>query len=133
MGLREQILAARDIKTETLFMPEWDVSVTLRSLNGLEREALNTLVYEARQKGRSIPIFAAVAAFSIVDEEGRRVFSDDDIPALAQRTSASLERFYDWQVKHSGIGDKSVEDALKNSGAGQNGAMPSASPSVSAA
>lgn len=132
MGLRERILAAPDIQQERLEIPEWGETVLVRSLSGLEREALNTLVYEARRSNKPVPIFAAVAAFSMVDEDGRRVFSDHDIGELAKHSSGALERFYDWQVKHSGIGDRAVEDAIKNSGAGQNGAMPTASPSVSA-
>jgi hypothetical protein len=133
MSLRQRILAAPDIKTEQLYIPEWSETLTLRSLSGTEREALNTLVYDAKRLGKPLAIFAAVAAFSIIDADGHRVFADDDIPELAKHSSGALERFYDWQVKHSGIGDRAVEDALKNSAAGQNGATPSASPSVSAA
>jgi hypothetical protein len=130
---REDILAAQDIVTESVPVPEWGGAVLVRSLSGTQREAMDRVIYDARQAGRPVSIFATVAAYSVVDIHGARLFSDEDIATLATKSSAPLERIWDWHQKHSGIGVKSLEDAIKNSGAGQNGATPSASPSVSAA
>jgi hypothetical protein len=129
---REEILGAKDIAIETIAVPEWGGEVLVRSLSGTQREAMDRVIYEGRQVGRPVSIFATVAAYSIVDATGARLFSDEDIGALAAKNSAPLERIWDWHTHHSGIGVKSLEEAAKNSGAGQNGAMPSGSPSVSA-
>ncbi len=130
---RDEILNAADLQTETLGTPEWgeDSGVYVRSLTGEEREAIDQLQVDAKKAGKPLSVFALVAAFSIVDGAGVRIFSNENIPSLARKNSGPLERIWDWHVLHSGIGGKAAEEARKNSSAGQNGATSSASRSAS--
>lgn len=130
MGLRERILAAKGLHTETMEIPEWGETITIRSLTVAQREAIDTLVSEAKKSGQPISVFALIVGFSILDEDGRRVFSNEDIRLFDDHNSGPFERIWDWHAKHSGIGGKALETAVKNSGSGQNGATSSVSPSA---
>lgn len=125
---RESILGAKDIVIERLDVPEWGGAVFVKAMSGTEREAYDDVIY--RKKSH---LLGTLAQYTIVDEQGARVFSPEDIPALSAKNSYALERIWDWHKKHSGVGDKALEEAKKNSEPGPNGATSSVSPSVSGA
>jgi hypothetical protein len=131
---RQEILAASALKTEKIPAPEWgeDCCVLVRALSGLQREAMDRHVYESRKAGNPYSILGNIAAHSIIDEDGHLMFSADEMMALAEVNQAPLERIWDWQTKHSGLGGKALDDAVKNSEPGQNGAGSSATSGVSA-
>jgi hypothetical protein len=130
MDLRAKILAAKDIKTERVDMPEWDLSVLVRGLKGIERDAFEESCYIGRGKDRQenfVNLRANLVARSIVDEDGVRVFSDDDIVALGEKSAAALDRIFAVAQRLSGLGQKDLETLVGNSGSGQNGATTSVS------
>lgn len=131
---RQDILAAAPLKTETIPTPEWgeDSGVIIRALSGLQREALDRAVFEARSTGKPYSVLGSTAAFSIIDEDGRLQFSPEEVLQVAQLNQGPLERIWDWQRKHSGLGAEALEESVKNSGAGQNGVTSSTSPAPSA-
>jgi len=130
---REEILAST-LQVDTLPAPEWgdDCWVRVRAMSGLEREAMDRHVYDNRNAGKPYSLLGAIAAYSIIDEDGRRMFAPEEILQLAELNQAPLERIWDWQTKHSGLGARALEDAQKNSATGQNGATSSVSSGASA-
>lgn len=132
---RDEILSALSLETEKIPTPEWgaDACVLVRALSGLQREAMDRHVFGNREGGKPYSILGATAAFSIIDEDGRLMFTPEQIMALAALHQAPLERIWDWQQQHSGLGSKSLEAAVKNSEPGQNGAGSSSTSVVSAA
>jgi len=125
---REDILGAKDITVEAIEIPEWGGQVYVKAMNGLEREAFDEVIYRKKTH-----LLATLAQSTIVDEAGSRVFSPEDIPALAAKSSYALERIWDWHKAHSGVGAKALEESQKNFEPGLNGAISTASPSVSGA
>jgi hypothetical protein len=123
---REDILGAVDIKIEELQIPEWGGAVYVRAMTGTEREAYDDVIYRKKTH-----LLATLAQYTIVDKDGARVFSPEDIPALAAKSSYALERIWDWHKAHSGVGAKALEESQKNLEAGLNGATSSVSPSAS--
>ena len=120
---REQILQANDIITETISVPEWGGEVLVRGLSGSQRDAFENATLE--QKGRSqrvnlANVRARLCALSIVDENGKRMFSDEDVRALGRKSAAALDRVFSAAQRLSGLSDEDVEELAKNSDGGQS-------------
>ena len=52
---------------------------------------------------------AKLAALSIVDEDGKRVFTQKDVVALGKKAASAVDRVIDVARRLSRIGDKEVE------------------------
>jgi hypothetical protein len=126
-GLRERILAAKDIASEPVHVPEWGVTVTVRGLTGSERDRIEALLTDEKgrvDRSRAGDFRATFAAMAIVDEGGRRVFSDADIKALGEKSSTALQRVFDAAVRLSATrpGDvDGIADDLKGDPSGDTG------------
>ena len=95
----------------------------MRGLTGKERDALEASMIEGKGKKAEVNLVnlrAKLVARSIVDEDGKRVFEDEDIPALAQKSASALTRVYEVAQRLSGITQEDVDELTKNSGAAQS-------------
>lgn len=115
---REAILNAADLVTEDVEVPEWGGTVRVRGLTGSERDAFEQSIME--QRGRDVAlnlrnIRAKLVALSVVDEQGKRVFSDDDVKALGQKSAVALQRVFEVAQRLSGLRSEDVEELAKNS------------------
>lgn len=120
---REQILQANDIITETVSVPEWGGEVLVRGLSGSERDGFEDATLEQKGKSRRVNLAnvrARLCALSIVDENGKRMFSDEDVRALGRKSAAALDRVFSAAQRLSGLSDEDVEELAKNSGGGQS-------------
>ena len=113
MGLREQILAVRDVRLEKLDVPEWETEVHLKSWSGLERS--RALAVFGKMDDTSV---AKVVAMSVCDADGATVFTDKDFGELAKKNGEVLERIALAACKHNGI--NKVEQAKNESGSTPN-------------
>ena len=50
-----------------------------------------------------------LCAMCIVDEDGARLFSDEDIDALGEKSAAPLDRIFGVAMRLSGLGTKDVD------------------------
>ena len=50
MGLRDKILSASDIKREEMFIAEWDATIEVRSMNGMQRARMMREAYNPNSK-----------------------------------------------------------------------------------
>src|SRR5262245_47090770 len=133
---RDQILAVPDLRTERVAVPEWGGDVLVRSLTADERDAFEVLTYQLR--GQNLVtnmrgIRARLVALSIVDEDGARLFSEEDIAALGGKSAAAVDRVYAVCRRVSALDERDVQELAGNSEPGRSGDTPSASPSGSAA
>lgn len=116
---RDQILTAQDISREEVHVPEWwDGTVLVQGLNGEERDALEGSMIKGKGKNAEVNLAnlrAKLVARSIVDEDGNRLFSDHDIPALAKKSAAALDRVYTVAQRLSRITQEDVDELTKNS------------------
>lgn len=111
---RDEILGLTDVVIETVDVPEWKRAVRVRSLTAAERESWEGAVYPGPKETRVGLIRAALAVRSIIDEQGNRIFGDDDAESLATKSAAALERVYRVARRLSFVTDSDVEELLKN-------------------
>lgn len=110
---REQILQAKDLVTEAVEVPEWGGSVLVKSLTGAERDQYESAIVE--QKGRDTKLNmrnarARLVALSVVDEEGKRLFSPNDVSLLGAKSAAALQRVFNVSMRLSGISAEDVRE-----------------------
>ena len=127
MGLltKEQILAAQDLPTEDVAVPEWGGSVRVRGMTGSERDAWELLQLDDKKPA---DIRATLLAFTIVDEKGALVFQPEEISALGKKSAKALQRVFRVAQKLSRITEADVKELEKNSSGAPAGDSPSSSP-----
>ncbi len=115
---RDAILAANDVQFEDVPVPEWGGTVRVKAMTGRERDALEASMIVGKGKNANVNLNnlrAKLVARSIVDENGARVFSDEDIAALGAKSAAALTRVYEVAQHLSGITQEDVDELTKNS------------------
>lgn len=115
---RDAILAAPDLPVEEVQVPEWGGSVFVRAMTGTERDAFERESME--RNGTNVTantqnIRARLLARTIVDEHGKRLFTDEDALELGAKSAAALDRVVDVAQRLSRIRADDVEDLAKNS------------------
>jgi hypothetical protein len=120
---REQILAADDLKRETIPVPEWGGDVIVKSLTGAERDAFEDSVVKQRGKSRELNLRnarARLVSLSLIDEAGNRLFTDADVELLGKKSAAALDRVFSAAQRLSGLTENDIDELAKNSGSGQS-------------
>lgn len=127
---KKAILAAPDIKTEEVFVPEWDGSVMVRGMTGSQRDEFEASIVEMRGTVQTMHlegIRAKLCSLTIVDEDGRRMFDSDEVDELGAKSAQALQRIFEVAQRLSGLTPDDVEHLAKNLESGGNGASGSAS------
>ena len=97
---RDEILQSDDLSTEDVEVPEWGGTVIVRALAGVERDAYESDIFEAPKMPGQAPEFnlqnlrAKLASKTMVDDEGKRLFSDSDVVTLGLKSAAALDRVF---------------------------------------
>lgn len=120
MGLltKEQVSAAQDLTTEEVEVPQWGGSVLVRTLTARERGQFMALLVDQRKGGnrtRLEDLQVRLCAMSIVDEQGRRMFSDSELGLLARKSARALQPIFEVAQRLSGLSDEQVEELSGNS------------------
>jgi hypothetical protein len=126
---REQILAADDLKRETVPVPEWGGDVIVKSLTGAERDEFEDSVVRQRGKSRELNLRnarARLVSLSLVDEAGSRLFSAGDVEQLGRKSAAALDRVFGAAQRLSGLTEQDVDELAKNSDSDQSDSSTSA-------
>ncbi|KAF1064941.1 hypothetical protein DX980_18505 [Burkholderia gladioli] len=125
MLTRDQILAARDLETEVVHVPEWGGDVRIGVMSGKAREVLMDSLAEQQPLSR---FQALMLASTIVDDAGSPIFSADDVEQLRGKSTEVLVRLVEVAMRLNKIGQTAMEEAEKNSGAAPSGSSGSDSP-----
>lgn len=115
---REEILKAQDTQFEDVPVQEWGGTVRVKSLTGTERDALEASLVQGKGKNANVNLAnlrSKLAARSMVDENGKRIFSDADVAELGRKSAAALQRVFDVAQRLSGLSAEDVEELTKNS------------------
>ena len=111
---REDILKAVDIEIEEVHVPEWfDGYVFVKGLTGTERDSFEMSIVKQRGKSASVNmsnIRAKLAALTLCDKEGVRLFTEADVKALGKKSATALQRVFDVAQKLSGIGEDDIDE-----------------------
>ena len=117
-AIRERIREANDLGDTTIRIPEWGVTLVIKSFTIGERKefreqiALNedeAIADQAEAMDRQM------LKHCVYTQSGERLFtSDEDLDLLLDKAAHVVQRLVDAAAEASGLGDNSVEEAEKN-------------------
>jgi hypothetical protein len=111
---RNQILDAKDLKTEDIPVPEWGGEVRIRMLTGEERDQFEASMVELKKDGTTKAnrenVRARLLVLCIVNEQGEQMFNRADIKLLGRKSAKALERVINAANELNGISEKDIED-----------------------
>lgn len=117
---RNQILDAKDLKTEEVEVPEWGGSVLIRSLTGEQRDEYETSMFTMKKDGspsaNMANVRARLAMLCIVNEDGEQMFNKNDIKLLGRKSAVALERVNGAAQKLNAISDEDIEELAEGFG-----------------
>lgn len=114
---RDSILASNDLAFEEVEVPEWGGSVRVRSLTGWERDQFEASITKRRGTDFEMNLVnarAKLVVLTVVDAEGNRVFSDDDVLDLGKKSAVALNRIFLVAQKLSGLSDQDVTELTRD-------------------
>ena len=117
MGLRDDILQIDDLPIEPVEVPEWGMTLYVRSMNGSERDQYEVELMDTKDlplKEKLKNMRAKLVVLTTVDENGQRVFNDDDVVAVGKKSAKALNRLVDVSQKLNAITDAEVADIVEN-------------------
>ncbi|MGO4154341.1 hypothetical protein [Cupriavidus sp. YAF13] len=125
---KDAILAAADITTEDVLVPEWGGSVRVAVMSGRARDKFIALQGDGKAAYSEFQARVLVAA--VVDEAGQPMFTEADVEALRDKSQPVLDRLVAVSMRLNGLGSQAVEEAKKNSDAAPSSDSGTASPSL---
>ena len=114
---RDDVLQADDIKIELVPVPEWGGEVYVKGMMGAERDKFEGSLIVSPGKSQQMNmtnIRAKVASLTICDEKGKRLFNENDVQALSQKSAAALQRVFVVAQRLSRITNDDVEELSEN-------------------
>lgn len=112
---RAQILAAQDVRTETVDVPDWGGSVLVKVMTGAEREALEQQWRDRARLGQlGQHQRALLVVATVVDEAGAPLFTPADVESLSQRSAVALDVVASVALRLNRMRDSDIEEAAKN-------------------
>ena len=120
---KDDILAAQDLKTEEVHVPEWNGTVLIRGLTATERDAYEASMFHKGSDELNLKnARARLLVMTLVDEKGECLFSKDEIKALGRKNGAVLDRLWRKARKLSGLTREDVDELVGNSSGAPGGA-----------
>jgi hypothetical protein len=115
MSLREKILAAEDIQSEIVDVPEWNVKVEVRGMNGSDRSRILDSAAAAGSSGLSVgAMYVDTVIATVYDpDSGLRIFSDADRDALLGKSASAIDRLAEVGMRLSGMSVEAQDNAKK--------------------
>lgn len=113
---RDQILALQDRKTAVVHVPEWDCDVRIMEMSAGDREAYERMVLRMNDQSKKVEpdisnLRSKMVAISVVDDEGRRVFTDEDVQALARKHHEAIRLIFNKAMSLNRIEEEAEEGA----------------------
>lgn len=134
---KDQIFAADRRKFEDVKVPEWGGSVRLQELSASERDLWESEQITVSSDGSGAKFNpkharARLIARSLVDENGKRLFTDDEVAAVGSLSASKAQKLFDKARKLNAISDEDIKELEGNSDAGPSAGGSSTSANASA-
>jgi hypothetical protein len=111
--------SAADLTSEIVHVPEWDVDIEIRSMDGHQRAHYLQRLGEARDAEDRPEIFQTelelVTACSFDPDDGTQIFTDNDAEWLFGKSGRVIGRLASAALRVSGLAADSEEKAGKGS------------------
>jgi hypothetical protein len=121
MSIRDSILSAKDSELRPVKVDEWGCTVYIKNMSGAERDAFETSIVSTRKVGGkktreidTVNFRARYLVKTIADENGQRVFTDEEADQLGAKNAKVVARLFDIAQEVNGLSDKDVEELEKN-------------------
>lgn len=116
---KDQILKADDFKTQAVDVPEWGGNVYVKTLSAQDRDKYESDWYRYRETRfgdtkNTMHFRAFLVARTACDEEGKLLFADGDVEALAGKSGSAVARIADAAILLNGLFGSTREDDAKN-------------------
>ncbi len=111
---KDQILKQDDLKSEIVSVPEWGGDVRVCTMSGFARDRFEAGITGKNGGMNMQNIRAKLAAATIVDEEGKLLFDENDIIKLGNKSCAALDRVFAAAQRLNLITNDDVEVLAKN-------------------
>jgi hypothetical protein len=114
-----EILAAKDIVTELVSVPEWGGDVYVKTMSSQDRDRYESDWYRYRKNRMGdVEDTKHFRAFLVTrtacDADGSLVFCDADVEAVAGKSAAAVARIADAAIRLNGLFGTTREDDAKN-------------------
>lgn len=114
---KKAILAAKDTKLKgPVAVPEWGGDVYFRTISGLERDQFEDAYSEQKMKA----FRARFLILTLSDDNGDRLFADNEVEALGQKSSVVINRLFDEAWQHNAFTQEAVDALGEGSSPGQS-------------
>ena len=116
----EEILGADDLLREPVDVPEWGGTVLVQGMNGTDRDRFESSLINDKMNGvskdKALDNYRArLAAFTLVDESGKRMFrSDAEVKRLGTKSAQALTRVVQVASRLSGLTSEDVDELTGN-------------------
>lgn len=134
---KEQILGADRRKFEDVSVKEWNGKVRLQELSASERDLWESEQITVASDGSSAKFNpkharARLIVRSLVDESGRRLFTDDEVAAVGSLSASTIARLFNKARALNAISSDDMKELEGNSDADPSDGDSSTSASASA-
>lgn len=115
---KADILAASDLTTEDVNVPEWGGTVRVKGMSGTGRDAFEESLFTgtgADRKQDLRNIRAKLVAATLIDENGERMFEDSEVSELGAKSAAALARCFEVAQRLNGMNPAAKVEAGNDS------------------
>lgn len=110
---KKDILDKKDNKSKTIEVPEWGGEVIVSTMSGFARDRFEASVLGKNGGVNTANIRAKLVAACLVNEEGKLLFTEDDIIKLGGKSCTALDRIFEEAQTLNSIGEKEIEELAK--------------------
>ena len=117
MSIKAKIRLAQDLDREIIAVPEWDVSIEVRSMTVRQRASFVAASQDTSDNGDKIEnVYGHILVTCCLDpEDGSPVFTEDDLSWLmTEKSGAVIDRLVTSCLEVSGLKEKAIDEAGKS-------------------
>ena len=116
MSLRDRILSAKDIKSNIITVPQWGLDLDIRTMTAIERSRLVATCTKADGTVDMEKMYPLLLISAVYDPEtGEKVFTNEDVDALQDKSAAAVELVAKSVMEASGMTPQAVDEEGKDS------------------
>jgi len=116
VSLRDRILEADDIGKELLEVPQWELTLEMRTMSAIQRSRMLQRCTNDDGTVDLDHLYPMLCIATVFDPEtGGQVFSEEDISVLQEKSAAALEFVATRAMEMSGMTAKAVDEEGKDS------------------
>ena len=117
MSIKAKIRSAQDLDREIIAIPEWDVSIEVRSMTVRQRASFVAASQDTSDNGDKIEnVYGQILVTCCIDpEDGSPVFTEDDPSWLmTEKSGAVIDRLVTSCLEVSGLKEKAIDEVGKS-------------------